>query len=66
MEGLIGLLPPQGQEMLFQDLMAAARSAGVNPALWLRAKHAGLLQTRIGEDGTLWVGRATLPVGGGV
>lgn len=50
---LIAVLPENGDEITFEAFMSAARVAGARADLWLRAKHAKLLETRIDENGVL-------------
>jgi hypothetical protein len=57
MDGLVAVLPESGEKMSFDDFKAAARAAGANPQLWLKAKHAGKLITEIEPDGTLSIRR---------
>lgn len=57
MDGLVAVLPADGSKMSFDDFKAAARAAGANPQLWLKAKHAGLLVTEVEADGSLTIRR---------
>lgn len=54
MNPLVSLLEAEG-EMEFSAFVSAARAAGLRPDTWVRLKHQGLLHTRIGEDGTLYI-----------
>jgi hypothetical protein len=58
MESLKQYLEQQG-EMTFESFVQGARMAGLNPDLWLRAKHAGLIVTEI-RNGVHYV-RAAAP-----
>lgn len=51
MDALLAVLPSDESEIEFSAFVAAARAAGANPALWVKAKHQGRLSTRIAEDG---------------
>lgn len=42
---LVTVLQNNGGDMSFADYMAAVRAAGGRPDLWLRAKHAGQIET---------------------
>jgi len=47
MQALVDVLVANGGEMTFDAFTAAARQAGARPENWLKAKHAGLISTRI-------------------
>lgn len=47
MQALVDVLVANGGEMEFDAFTAAARQAGARPEFWLKAKHAGLISTRI-------------------
>lgn len=49
-EQLVGLLPETGA-MEFAEWANAARAQGLRPDLWLRLKHAGVIETYI-DDAT--------------
>jgi len=50
----------ENAEMTFDDFTGAAYAARVQPQMWLKAKHAGLVTTEI-REGVLYI-RAILPV----
>lgn len=51
----------QNGEMVFSAYVSAAYAAGVRqPQMWLRAKHAGLVETEI-RDGVLYIRAAPAP-----
>ena len=52
LEGLAALLA--GGEMQFDAFVATARTQGLRPEMWLKAKHAGLLTTEL-RDGVLYI-----------
>lgn len=54
MNELVSFLEASG-ELLFSDFVVQARSAGLRPELWVRAKHNGLLHTRIDAAGNLYI-----------
>jgi hypothetical protein len=57
---LVELLPVTGA-MQFADWASAARAAGLRPDLWLRLKHAGVIETYIDDaTGLLMVRRAVV------
>lgn len=43
---LVAYLAGQG-EMIFEEFVSGARSEGLNPALWRRAKQSGLVSARL-------------------
>lgn len=58
-EGLVDVLPEDGSAMSFDEFKVAARAAGENPVLWLKAKHKGLLITEFDENQNLVIRRVT-------
>lgn len=56
-EKLIEVLPENGDEITFDAWKVAARNNGARVDLWLRAKHANLLSTRLDENGVLHIRR---------
>jgi hypothetical protein len=65
LDSLVNVLPATGAEMDFAAFVAAARAAGANPQFWLKAKHAGLIETRIDDQGRHMVRRASNAQNGG-
>lgn len=55
MDKLVQVLLLNGGGMEFDAFKAAAREINANPQLWLKAKHSGLVETEILEDGRLWI-----------
>lgn len=51
MDDLVNVLPADESEIEFDAFMQQGRAAGANVQLWLKAKHKGLLSTRIAPDG---------------
>jgi len=47
MQDLVSVVIANGGDMPFPAFVIAARAAGASPEFWLKAKHAGLLATRI-------------------
>lgn len=47
-------------EMTFEAFTGAAYAARIQPQLWLKAKHAGLVTTEI-RDGVLYIRAVTPP-----
>lgn len=51
LEQLLSVLPANNGWMPFDEFVAAARDAGVNPVLWRRAKMSGKIEARINDAG---------------
>jgi len=47
MQNLVAVLTANGGEMEFSAFVLAARQTGARPENWLKAKHAGLIATRM-------------------
>jgi len=47
MQDLVNVVIASGGDMPFPSFVVAARAVGASPEFWLKAKHAGLLVTRI-------------------
>lgn len=62
LDKLVQVLQDNGGSMPFPAFVAAVRAAGGNPMFWLKAKHAGLLETEITVSGAHVV---SLPASGG-
>lgn len=58
LQQIFELLEENG-EMTFEAFVGAAYAARIQPQLWLKAKHAGLVTTEI-RDGVLYI-RAVTP-----
>jgi len=47
MQELVNVVIANGGDMPFPAFVVASRAVGASPEFWLKAKHAGLLVTRI-------------------
>ena len=47
MQELVNVVIANGGDMPFPAFVVASRAVGASPEFWLKAKHAGLLETRI-------------------